>query len=303
MSFLTNLLKWGAVTAVTDAVTGETSLFARGSRISNYKPLVSQYEKALIFGNPPRQFNAVRDLSMNISDAQYVGAITDAEVYDTEAGALSVGMSTSKALAFHEEKMRWDLSAGESLLIQARVKTVGATTSSNVLFGNSDGTVEGIGLVLYGPAHATTPGRFLLNYKGTGTAGQSFVLTPFSQSTTAVAVDTTTVTDTFYNITLWIDGAARAPTLWVDGKSSGQSTTAMNAGSTINPTPRNFGLGHIPTDMSFTSSTAKAARFQAFRYAVFPATAQGINVGLLDAKFNRNPYQLFSDFDYIGSAA
>lgn len=285
---------------------GESILQASGSTINPflaYKPVISQYDKALIFANTPRQFNAVRDFSMNISDAQYVGAITDAEVYETEAGALSVGISTAKALAFHEEKMRWDLSAGESLLIQARVKTVGATTSSNVLFGNSDGSVEGIGLVLYGPTHATTPGRLLLNYKGTGTGGQAFVLTPLIQDTTSVSLDTSTPTDAYFNLTLWIDGDRKEPTLWIDGKSSGQSTTAMNAGSTINPTPRNFGLGHIPADTTFASSTAKAARFQAFRYAVFPSSAQCVNVGLLDAKFNRDPYRFFSDVDYLGASA
>lgn len=286
----------------TDPITGRIELSAGGVAVSGYVAPVSQYDRALIFAAPIRQNNAVRDYGQNINDAQYVGAITDAEVYDTEAGALSVGQATSKALAFHEEKMRWDLSAGESLLIQARVKTVGASTSSNVLFGNGDSTVEGLGLILYGPTHATTPGKFMLNFKATGTPGQALTLTPYSQSTTAVALDTSTGTDTYYNITLYIDGQTKVPTLWVDGK-TGAINTTLNTGSTINPTPRNFGLGHIPTDTLWTSSNAKATRFQAFRYAVFPASAQPVNPGLLDFEFNRNPFRLFSDADYLGAAA
>ena len=286
----------------TDPVTGGITLQAGGVAISSYVPPVSRFTKVAILAPPIRQNNAVRDLSQNINDAQYCGAITDAEVYDTEAGALSVGQSTSKALAFHYEKMLWDLSAGESLFIQARVKTVGASTSSNVLFGNSDSTVEGLALTLYGPTHATTPGRFLLSFKAAGASGQAIVMTPYSQSTTAVALDTSTTTDTFFNVTLFIDGATRVPTLWVNGK-LGAPGSALNAGSTINPTPRNFGLGYAPVDATFTTSACKATRFQAFRMAVFPSSTEVVNPGLLDIKFNENPRILFNDFDYIGSAA
>jgi hypothetical protein len=267
--------------------------------VSKYVPHISQYERALVFPQI-RQANAVKGFSRNINDAQYVGAITDAEVYDTEIGALSVGQATSKALAFPWGKMLWDLAAGESLLVQARVKTVAATTSSNVLFGNSDATYEGFGLVLYGPTHATQAGRLLFNFKANGTAAQAIQSQPVVVSGATVAGQVLP-TDTYLNITLHIDGATRKLDVWTNCQSSINAGQALNAGGTIPSTKHNFGLGYIPTDDGFTATTAKAARFQAFRMAVLPAGLKFINPGLLDWQFNVNPYRLFNDTDYVGA--
>lgn len=285
-------------------LTGKTTISAAGIEIplSSYMPPVSRYDRALIFAAPPRQANAVKDFSQHINHAQYVGAITDAEVYDTEAGALSVGQATSKALAFAWGKMLFDIDAGESLLIQACVKTVGATTSSNVLFGNSDATVEGLGMVLYGPTHATNAGRLFLNYKGIGTAAQAIQMQPVTVVGAAVTQDVLP-TDTYLNITLHIDGSTKQAFVWVNGKIGSNSPQALNAGSPIPVVKRNFGLGYIPADDGYTSSAAKAARFKSFRMAVLPAGMKFVNPGLLDWQFNNDPRKLFTDADYIGSAA
>ena len=264
-----------------------------------YLPIVSQYDKALIFAAPPRQANAVKDFSRNFNDLQYVGAITDAEVYDTEAGAISVGISTSKALACHHEKMAWDLASGESLLVQARIKTVGASTSSNVIFGNSDSTVEGFGLVLYGPTHASLAGKLLFNFKGAGAGGQSLNITPYTSTSSLVAADVL-ATDTYHNITIHVDGATRKLNAWINGNQGGNGMDAvLNGGSTLNTT-RNFGFGYVPADASWTSSTAKACRLQSFRFATFPSGVPVVNPGLLDWKFNANPRVIFNDADYVG---
>lgn len=271
----------------------------KGVKAASYTPPISQYNRALIMPGI-RQANAVKGLSRNINDAQYVGAITDAEVYDTEAGALSVGQATSKALAFHWGKMLWDLAAGESLLVQARVKTVAATTSSNVLFGNSDGTIEGFGLVLYGPTHATQAGRMLFNFKGNGTAAQSIQSQPVVVNGAAVASQVLP-TDTYLNITIHVDGATRKLDVWVNGQPSINAGQTLNAGSTIPAIKRNFGLGYVPADDSFTATNAKATRFQTFRMAVLPAGLKFINPGFLDLLFNQNPYRFFNDTDYVGA--
>lgn len=296
------------VTAKYDSSTNQTlepnalvlpSTSSAGASSGLYIPQISKYERALIIPQL-RQANAVKGLSRNINDAQYVGAITDAEVYDTEVGALSVGQATSKALAFPWGKMLWDLAAGESLLVQARVKTIGATTSSNVLFGNSDATLEGFGVVLYGPTHATTPGRLLFNFKGAGTGAQAVI----SQPVTVVGgtvVQQQLQTDTWLNLTIHVDGATKKLDVWTNCQASTNAGLALNGGSTVPAVKRNFGLGYIPADDGFTASTAKAARFQAFRMAVLPAGLKFVNPGLLDLLFNINPYRFFDDTDYVGA--
>jgi len=284
----------------TDPITGRIELSAGGVDVlAQTRIPVSQFDKALFFAAPPRQSNALKGFSQNINDAQYVGAITDAELYDTEVGAFSVGQASSKALACHWQKMAWDLAAGESLLVQACVKTVGATTSSNVLFGNSDATVEGFGVVLYGPTHATLPGRLMFNFKGNGTAGQSIQIQPVTVAGGTVTQDVL-ATDTFHNITIHVDGATKILSAWVNGKQGTNSgVQTMNAGSTIPATKRNFGFGYIPADSGWTASAAKAARFKSFRIAVLPAGVAFSNVGFLDWQFNNNPRILLTDKDYI----
>ena len=264
-------------------------------------PRVSQYDKILIFPAPPRQSNAVKGFTLYPNDAQYVGAIADADVYDTEAGALSVGMSTSKALAFPWQLCQWDLSQGQSLLVQARVKTVGATTSSNVLFGNSDATVPGFGVVLYGPTHATNAGKLMFNVLAQGQTAQSLQIQSARVSGNSVVQDVLP-TDTYLNITIHVDGLTKVLSAYVNGLQGVNSgVNTLNNGSTVPSSgQRNFGLGYIPADAGFTSSAAKAARFQAFRMAVLPAGQQFRDVGMLDWLFNDNPRRLFTDVDYVG---
>lgn len=271
---------------------------------SAYKSPISQYERALIFPQH-RQSSAVKGFSRNINDAQFVGAITDADVYDTEPGALSVGMLSTKALAFPWGKMLWDLNAGESLFIQMRVKTIAATTASNVLCGNNSPSLtwEGFNLQLYGPTHATTPGRLFFNFKGNGTAVQAIELTPVTVAPGSV-VRQVLATDTYMNISILVDGATKRVDAMVNCQpgiyNSSVASNFLNGGTTIPAVKRNFAIGYSPTDDGFTATGATAARFQALRVAVLPADMRLINFGLLDWQFNINPFRLFSDLDYVG---
>lgn len=271
---------------------------------AKYTPAISQYDRALIFPPPPRQLNAVKGLSRNINDLQYVGLITDADVYDTEPGALRVGQSTSKALAFHWGKMSWDLGAGESLLLQMRVKTVGASgTSSTHLFGNYNGTDSGIDVILYDPANATFPGYLIINYKAQGAAAQSLQV-PAAVIGASTVTPYTIPTDTYVNITIHVDGATRLMYVYTNGQPHiNAGTTVLNPGSSLQTagSRRNFGIGHIPVDDSFSTSLAKAVGLQAFRMAVLPAGLRFISPAGLDRRFNRNPFVEFSDTDYTGA--
>ena len=270
-----------------------------------YTPPISQYDRALIIPQI-RQANAVKGLSRNINDAQYVGAITDAEVYDTEPGALSV-VGGTKALAFQWEKMLWDLSAGESLLIQARVKVIGATTGSQVLFGNSDGSaVEGFNVTQYGPTNSGQPGFLSFSFKANGQTAQAIQIQPAIVAGATIN-QMSLATDTYHNITIHVDGSTRKIDAWVNCQRPANAGTVLRAGSTVPAVKRNFGLGYRPIDDTFVAPTTpasavpKPARFQAFRMAVLPAGLKFLNPGLLDLEFNINPYRLFNDTDYVGA--
>lgn len=265
-------------------------------------PRGSQYDRALIFAPPPRQANAIKGFSFNINDAMYVGAITDVDVYDGEAGvpSLSFGQAISKAAAFHWGKMKWDLGSGESLLVQMRAKTVAASTAVN-LCGNYSGTDCGFSIGLYDPANASKPGVPYFNYKAQGAAAQSLDI-----PAALVGVSTVTTpaipTDTWFNLTVHVDGATRMLIAYVNGQPHANAgVTQLNAGSGVATTARNFGLGHVPTDDSFTTTVARGCRFQAFRMTVLPAGLQFTDVPLLDWYFNNNPRILFTDRDYVGS--
>lgn len=264
--------------------------------------VVSQYDKVLLMATTARQFNAVAGASQNAADAQYVGAITPAEVYATEAGLLSVGQATSKALAIHNTAVEWDLSLGQSLLIQLRAKTVGVTTGSNTLIGNSDGSaIEGFGFTVYGPTHATLPGRCTFNFKAAGSVGQSIQMQPVELTSTATnhyAIPT----DTLVNFTIFVDGRDRRCYVWTNGEQAGSNWAAvLNAGSTLPAARRNLGLGHVPADNSYTTTIARATRFRSVRVAVFPSGVIPKSIASLDRAFNANPDIVFTDADYLGA--
>ena len=266
-----------------------------------YTPPISQYDRALIIPQI-RQANAVKGLSRNINDAQYVGAITDAEVYDTEPGALSVGQATSKALAFHWGKMLWDLAAGESLLVQCRFKTVGATAGARIIFGNSNGAAaEGWNIQLYGPTDSGQAGRLILNYK-TSTNASNRQLQPATVGNGSVG-STILPTDAWINLTMVIEGSTRRMDSWVNCQQSLQAGSILQPGSWVPAVKRNFGIGHAPTDDSFTTTSAQAVRIQTLRIAVLPAGQTFANPGWLDLQFNINPYRFFSDADYVGAVS
>lgn len=289
---------------LTPPAAGGATTIVQSASAAAYMPHVSQYDRALIFAPPPRQMNAVKGFSRNINDAQYVGAITDAELYDTEVGALRVGQSTSKALAFPWSKMSWDLGAGESLLIQMRVKTVAATAAVQ-LFGNYNSADAGFSLAMYESSNATWPGFIIMNYKAQGAAAQAMQLQAAAIGGGAVT-GLNLPTDTWVNLTLHVDGASRVPSLYTNGQPNlnmGGSNTKFNAGSTLQTagSRRNFGIGHAPTDDSYTTTTAKAMGLQAFRMAVLPAGLRFLSPAFLDWRFNNNPRVLFNDTDYIGA--
>lgn len=302
-------------------VMNRASRTAKSASKNVYTPLVSQYDRALIFAPPPRQTNAVKGFSRNMNDAQFVMArgaaaanvITDADVYDCEAGALTVGMnynngtptnSSVKGLAFWHEKVAWDLGAGQSFLLQLHARTVGATVNT-VLLGNSNGTWEGWGVV------QNTNGTLSLNYRATGNENsQSFVLQRIRfDGTNMVTVPLALDAPLFLQVV--VDGTTRAINAWINGEpcsinenptgnSYGNGSTLLQAGSTIPAVKRNLGLGHIPLDTSFSPPTLpiRAVRFYALRIAVLPMGKSFRDPAMLDWRFNRRNDVLFMDVDY-----
>lgn len=274
--------------------------FTRGAAKSAFKPKISQYYRAWICAAPPRQSNAVHGFSLNVNDAMYVGALTDADLYDTEAGALTLGQAISKGLAFHRDKMKWDLGSGESLLVQMEVKTIAAAGAVNFC-GNYSGTDCGFSIGLYDPANATKPGIPYFNYKAQGAAAQSLDV-PAGLIGASTVTTPAIPTNTWFKITAHVDGATRMLTVYINGQPHmNAGVHQLNAGSGVPTTQRHFGLGHIPTDDSYTTTVARGCAFRAFSMAVLPAGMQFADVGDLDWMFNNNSRVRFTDTDLLGN--
>jgi len=288
-----------------------------GAATPTFTPMYSQYDKALVYAPPPRQINAVKGM-VNNNDLQYcmvqgalaANTITDADVYDSMPGWLSIGRnyaggvptnSTGKALAFPHDKVAWDLALGQSLLIQAYCMTIGAT-GNQTLFGNSTTSVEGFGVVL------NSTGTISFNHKGAGTTAKSITISRLTFDGTSV-VTRPIPTDTPFFLQIVIDGQTRAIDAWIDGEAAninqgstgngfGGSATLLNEGSTLVSPPRNLGFGYIPTDTSFTPVNVKAMALKAFRMAVLPAGKRFQDPDMLALRFCRDIYTAFKDTDY-----
>lgn len=139
MSIMSNqgaqIVNWGTIngniTSQTDLQTSINNIAALAGMLQE-----SKYTATLLFAPPPRQANAVKDFSQNLADGQYLGDMTDAEIYDTEPGWLSTGMSTGKALFIHSSNLNWNLANNQSLLIQMQFKFPSVGTTTVDLFRN-----------------------------------------------------------------------------------------------------------------------------------------------------------------------
>jgi len=256
-----------------------------------YTPPESQYTRSLLFAPPPRQINAVKDLSMNMADGQYLGSMTDADLYDTNAGYLTTGVTTAKALFIHAPKAGWELNNGESLLLQARFNLTSLAANAYIL-GNMDSsnTTPGINVAV------STTGNLTISTKvgvATGTA------TNYQPSALLAG--------TWYNLTVFVDGATKQINAWVNGVQSGSNNNVqINADTngsytTVNSAgPNHFGVG-CALNATASTATARTCQWAAFRMAVFPSTVQA-SPQLLDQWFNRNPFAMFSDNNMKGGA-
>lgn len=297
----------------------------------------SQWTRALLVSPPPRQINAVKDLSSWLNDGQYLGSTVDADIYDSYAaytpaagtkpsglwlgtgwtntggsqtvvGTLSASAVTSKALMLHQSKVQWDLNNGESLLIQQRffipdTGTTAATPTGGIqatttLCGSNNSALTVQGLNVT----VSAAGALSLNLR-TGAA------TPTNQSGTFNPVPL--VSNTPYCVTIYIDGALKTINTWVNGQQKDTVTNYPITGdtgvvpanySTINPSNggSNMGVGCGMTDAT-TVSNAQRLFTSHFRMTVLPAGLHLSNPGLVDYMFNRNPDRFMTDAMLVGA--
>lgn len=292
--------------------------------------LESQFTRALLMAPPPRQINAIKDLSGWGTDGQYLNSAVDADIYDSYAaytpaagtkpagnwlgtgytntggsqtvvGALS---AASKALMLHQSSVQWDLNAGDSLLIQHRffipdngtANTINGTTP---LFGSCTASMTVQGLY----ANVTTAGALTIGLR----AGAA---TPANQATSVNAVPL--LTNTPYCLTLLIDGVQKTINAWVNGQQLGSQVNIPVTGDTT-ATPTNYstinsnnggshmGVGCYQTDANAPTGWNPQRLFTShFRVTVLPGGLSLANPGLVDFLFNRNPDRFMSDALLVG---
>lgn len=248
----------------------------------------SFYTRALYFAPPPRQDNAVRDWSPNVCDAQVFGIMSPAETYDTEAGWLSTGMSTNKALFIHNAFLSWDLAADESLMVFHKFKV---TSLANIveLFGNGTGTGGNRGCYAR------------VNTNGTVTFG---VATGAGSNGSSITVGTAVVGQE-HTLVVHVNGKTKTWEAWFDGAQNAASygvvipSHATGGYSTNNS--NHFGIGVCP-GTSLTPTTCQPLRTRAVRIAKLPAGLEFRSPQRLAYRFQRSHYEVFSDVDYIGGA-
>lgn len=297
----------------------------------------SQWTRALLVAPPPRQINAVKDLSAWANDGHYLGSAVDADIYDslaaytpvsgakpsgnwigtgwtntggsqTVVGTLSSTAVTSKGLMLHNSKTQWDLDAGQSLLIQHRffIPDTGASATTPTagiqattsLFGSNNSSLTVQGLNVT----VSAAGGLSVNLR----AG---AVTPTNQSSTYNVVPL--VANTVYCLTIHFDGALKLLNVWINGQQKDSSTNISITGdttaspvnySTINPSNggSHMGVGCAMTD-AMTVTNAQRLFTSHFRMTVLPAGLQVANPGLVDYLFNRNPDRFMSDALLVGA--
>lgn len=250
------------------------------------------YTKGLFFGNALTQAGSVKDFSSNGNDAVYAGGTTDAEVYNTTAGLLSCLGGTSpnnKGLTLGLGKIAWDLGAGQSLLVQARLQRDVLGGGGDPFMGCVSGTNPGVYFVMTNLGAIQIYGRF-------GPAG-SFAQLGGSSTLSASAA-------TPFNLTLWFDGGSKLFNGWMNGALQANWTNraippdSNGSYATWAPaTPQAWGLGNGGDTVSPSTRTMYTYKFAAARITVIEAGKTLQNAALLDWRFNRDPNRILTQGD------
>lgn len=270
------------------------TLAAAGSSIE------SRYTQALYYPAPPRMPNALMSFGSRLWDADFLGSMTSADLYDTNAGYLTTGASTAKALMVYAQIANdptygmADYGLGGSVLIQHAFQF--PSLSSNVeLFGNLPYGSDNTGGL---NAYVSTAGALVI---GNGLAGSFGAQVNFF---TGLTINTM-----YYLTTLW-DGMKRDWFSWLNGVPTAVSVTSRGGANSGAPTlpggvtalPAGFSLmiGAVAPNNGTTVSTAATLLTKAFRLSSVPAGRIIRNPQLLDIAFNQNPLVRFSDYDIVG---
>lgn len=250
----------------------------------------NRYTKLLVLGINQQQAGSVKNLAQAGPDLVYAGNTTDADVNNTERGALSVlggaaGAGTAKALCYPPSELQWNFATGASFFMQMRVKTPTIITGAHLVGNCANGTRNGL-IVQHGAGNLVSLGI---------RCGASGVQLAASSDTVAA--------DTWFNVTVWFDGATHLMNAWLDGKlqpnwtnklfsADGTGYTTVDAA-----TPVSFVLGNSGDTTFPNARVSNAVRFAALRVAIFPAGFTLQNAPQLDWDFNRNPNRIVTDDD------
>ena len=253
----------------------------------------SKYTRCLVFGDVQQQSNAVKDYSQNICDLQYLGGatgfITDAELYNTEAGWLATGQGTNKALMIHKNFLEgWNVANGQSMLVQMRFKIPTTLSASDMpLFGNGYPGVFGV----YCRVKAAGNIQVGVNAGAAYGSGVTYV-------------ETSTITaDTEHTLTVLINGIDKTYSAWHNNKqtATGQLQN-INITGTGDTGANHFGVGCL-MGTSYSPGNAQPLRTRAFRMVTTPAGVMFKDPAMLAYRFHRDYSVLINDVDMVGATA
>jgi len=268
-----------------NTVIDTASMAAMGASDLGLSANENRYAKALFFGTPITNLGSVKDFSLNGADLVYCGSTTDAEVYNTLAGYLST-LGGTKGLQVPMSKLQWDLNAGQSLFVQARVMKPTALANEHA-FGNGRNGID--------------PGFFMA-------VSSSGPLQPYVKcgvgSAQLMGNSSNIAADTPFNVTFWIDGGSKLFNGWLNG---GYEVNWKNkviapdgGGSYATTTPgqlTSWNLGNSGDIVSPGNRPMNNFRFATMRVMVIPAGKTLQNAAMLDYRFNRDPSRLLTAND------
>lgn len=253
----------------------------------------SKYTRCLVFGDVQQQSNAVKDYSQNICDLQYLGGatgfISDADVYATEAGWLSTGQGTNKALFIHKNFLEgWNVSAGQSMLVQMRFKIPAAMSTSDMpLFGTGYPGALGI----YCRVKAAGNLQVGVNAGNAYGSGVTYV------------ESSTIVPDTEHTLTVLVNGVDRTYSAWHNNKQTATSQLqSINITGSGDTGANHFGVGCL-MGTSYSPANAQPLRIRALRVATTPAGIMFKDPAMLAYRFHRDYSVLINEVDMVGATA
>lgn len=273
-----------------------TGLFTEVVALSDLSPIAlksmlsgaeNPYTKALYFGAALVQAGSVKDFSQNGADAVYYQGITDADVYDTNPGYLTIpggGSGASKCLYVDQAKAQWDLALGQGLLLQICFDP-GSPSTLFAFFGNGN-SAAAPGIDIY--CHSSVSKDVRMYVRGRNSAANG---TLDAAGSNYQRIGNWITGDNC--LTLYIDPDTKILNAWLNGKRLTTGTNldlgALNLGSTtVNASPQaHFGIGG--SSGTTPPSTSQLTKIKAFRLAVLPAGARINSPAYVDQLFRVSP--------------